>query len=529
MHIDNDLYTEKTALWAHILECYLDRLSSYSTRIRSVFDKFKIVYEELVTKQLGALEEVHSKLDYELGDNIIDLYQEACTIPAEKMTQAYYEALVRQCSRLLRLQHLDSRLKPLLGSASFAEELFDCIVVIARPQRAFDTVVRAARSFPLFATVKMYRGPPARTPGLQNASYLQDVTEPKVSTPDTETPLDELPTVYAKFQGRAPMALSPSSSGRTRCSGEAKNILRSTTTLSSRMTPKQSPSTSWGNSSSTSSKKSAEGTTPSSSLSKHPSQAVHSESATGYSSDPTAEFFRDANHYLPPHERNTGFKRLEPQAKRNTFLLVASILSGRNPLPEWKAYHVFGYPACRTYDEEQSLGGIYRAILEESESKPRIFQQLWKALEENNVVRLIDEHEYTLFRREIPSLERFFSTRPGKRQTVWLLVQFIRSSGNTDPPPDLRLDYGFDRCRMREQVAHLKDLYVKILDVYHPMDLHKACIAGQLLELAMEAYPGLSSEHHRMLRGRSVLPGTGFEGDAPAPILGGGVFKNKAK
>jgi len=106
MHIDNDLYTAKTGLWAHILECYLDRLSSYGTRLRSVFDKFKLVYEELVTKQLGALEEVHSKLDYELGDNIIDLYQEACTIPAEKMTQAYYEALVRQCSRLLRLQHL---------------------------------------------------------------------------------------------------------------------------------------------------------------------------------------------------------------------------------------------------------------------------------------------------------------------------------------------------------------------------------------------------------------------------------------
>jgi hypothetical protein len=398
--------------------------------LRQVFEKYKTYYDALVTKLFGALDEVASKIDHELGDRIMMLHNTACTTPIDQMAPADIEALVKRSIGLLRLQHLDIRLRPLLGTNAFAKDLFDCIALLARPHQAFDTMVRAASSFPTFGTVRLCRGFPvtkAIAPSASPSSSRSQIS-PIQSSKSTEK-AESVPYTPKAFEHNQPLG-----------------------------------------------------------------------QITVVKSDSTDDFFSEARKYLPPHERHIGVWLLEPPAKRSAYLLVAAITRGQNPLPEWDAYYAFGYPACHDEDEAQFLGGIYKEILLESESKPAIFHELWKALNQNKLVQLIDKHGYSLFRGAIAGLERFLSTPVADREPVWELVQFVRARKFTDRPPRLLYDYNFKLCRMRETVVVLKDLYSQILEVVDPMQLHDASKQGRLLEIALEAHPNLTPEHRRLLR-----------------------------
>ena len=259
-------------------------------------------------------------------------------------------------------------------------------------------------------------------------------------------------------------------------------------------------------------------------------QTSHSESSVSHSATKSSElsegsvddFFKKARLYLPLHERNLGYKHLNPPAKQTTYLLIATLLQDDNPLPEWDAYYMFGYPVCQNDDQAQNLGGVYKAMLLENESRLAIFEQLWKALEKNTVMDLIDHNGYASIRRHVPDLEHFFEAR---RETVWRLVQFTKATDQTDSHKSLRRDYGFDRCRMREQITLLKNFYMALLEKVHPLEVHAACTRAKLVELGMQVFGGVHGEVHRFLRNRPIFPGIGYEDAEMGPITGGGEFK----
>lgn len=129
------------------------------------------------------------------------------------------------------------------------------------------------------------------------------------------------------------------------------------------------------------------------------------------------------------------------------------------------------------------LGVLYAALLKETKSPQSIFKELLSAIEKNTLVNLFDIKEYSHFRQFFPCLEAFLSTPPSKRLTVWRLKQFIKDENNTVPPPYLQRDYGFKYCRLREEVQKLKAYHSQVLAKVELLELHHACIAGELYKL----------------------------------------------
>jgi hypothetical protein len=416
-------------------------------RMRAVFENHKHFFEEFITQQFGILEEVVSTLDYNLSDQIINLHGQACTIPIIQMEEGHYEALIWQASRLLRLPHFETRLGPLLGGI-LANELNDCIALLARPQRTFDTVVRAARACPTFEGVTLHRGLPFYAGAL-------------LTTPP-----------FSRSQPKSPKVAGLPSYG----------VKKPQVTM---VKPKAMQ-------------------------------------------DPKTTLYKVASTYLPPHESDIGPHRLEPKEKQHTFHLTMSLFHGLNPDPEWEAYYAFGYPVCRSEDQHQALGGLYKSLLNDG-SKVKMFSEIWKALQSNSLTTLMDQNNFGSFRQEIPDLEKFLDTEPNRRETVWQLVQFVRAKSNTDPLPTLQIDYGFDLCKVREDVMTLKNIYAKMFEKFHPLQVHNACMSGTLLQTALDAFPSLERNHHRFLPARNRYPGIGYVGTSPGASLSGGFFRNRAK
>jgi hypothetical protein len=434
MNPDNDVAKAKEDLWGLILECYKGRLPGYTMRMRKIFETHKEIYDQLVTRLFGALEEVHSELDYDLGDHLMTLHTHACTIPVDDMKTSDYQTIVRQANLLLRLPHFEIRLMPLLR-ATFATELIDCIALLSRPQRAFDTAVRTARTFPTFTTVRLHQGLPVSA---------QPATIPR---PQPQT------------------------------------------------TPNKATSV-----------KTAE-----------KNEQTHCKPAPTPAKDPKDALIKAALAYLPPHERQIGLHRLESKEKKDTFFMVVFVLSGQVPDPNSDAYIVFGFVACRTENERQKLGGIYQALLTELGERVAI-PTLCNALRNCELTDLMDTHGYFLFRQEIPELETFLLTPWGARESVWHLIQFVRMKISVDSKTEinihrvLQLDYAFDICKTREHVVDLQGIYRAMLNKVHPLQVHKACMNGTLLQAAKNACPGLTPDKHRFLQSRKNHPGIGFVG-----------------
>jgi hypothetical protein len=455
---DKGLASGKEALFGYVLECYRTRLHEYLARLRKVFDDHKTSYEQMVSDFLGLFDEVASVKDYEVSGSLIRFHNMACIEPAGGMSREICGDIVSHAKKLLLLEDLEIRLRPVLGIA-FAKELYATITVLARPKQVYETIARALWTF---RTVNIHRGPPQLYHG--GTRCVENTSSNGLTSPPSTI--------------KAPSPVIP---------------------------------------------------TPSPAITRS-EPATEPEAATGKSSN-SIDILGQAKKYLAPHERNIGVNLLQPISKQSAYMLVISLINGSNPLPEWNAYHHFGYAACRDEDECQRLGGTYRAILRECESESAALLKLYKALDDNALMNLFDDHKYSLIRQHIPDLERYLNTKAPERETVWTLIQFIRAKDQTDPPKSLLGGYRFEFCKTRENVQVLKDLYADILKKMHPLQLHSACAQGRLLETVMQtASTPLNKDVERMLRPRALMPGEAYEGTAMNTVGGtGGVFKKRQK
>lgn len=229
-----------------------------------------------------------------------------------------------------------------------------------------------------------------------------------------------------------------------------------------------------------------------------------------------ATFFDKARPYLDIEDRNKTARDLMPEAKRNSYILLAQMLSQSTPNPMEINWYSFGFVTCREQQEEGTLLSLYQLLLTESDgssfytfhnsrrdiTEPVTFTQFWKAYEAGELIQLMDSRGLKDLRSNIPFLERFLSVPPaGPRPTVWDLKQFLEiNDPMAHPPiPSIKNDYGFVNCRTLEDTCILMEVYRKVLETANPLALHQACLAGNLFQFA-KTYVQMEEQWRSLLR-----------------------------
>ncbi|KAL8797118.1 MAG: hypothetical protein Q9195_000585 [Heterodermia aff. obscurata] len=227
-----------------------------------------------------------------------------------------------------------------------------------------------------------------------------------------------------------------------------------------------------------------------------------------------ATFYDKARPYLNIEDRNKTAKELKPKAKGASYNLLAEILLRFSPHPTEENWYSFGFVTCHGKSQESMLIDLYLLLLTESDGsffykfhnsrrnviQPVTFTQFWKAYEAGTIIQLMDSKGLKELRSWLPFLEGFLSVPPaGPHPSVWSLKQFLEIDDPMDHPPvpSVNVDYGFMNCHTFEDTCILMEIYKKILKTASPLDLHQACVAGDLFRFASGYF--LMKEHWRPL------------------------------
>ncbi|KAI6037924.1 hypothetical protein EDC04DRAFT_3114111 [Pisolithus marmoratus] len=129
------------------------------------------------------------------------------------------------------------------------------------------------------------------------------------------------------------------------------------------------------------------------------------------------------------------------------------------------------------------------------------FTEFWTAFESKDLVTLMDTKGLEGARNEVQHLEAFLKIKCNDWcPTVWHLRLFVQSP-DVDPPPHVTMDYGFFNCKTVEEKISLREIYRRLLEspLVDPMDLHAACIQGELFDFARQHAPLLEQKFKRLM------------------------------
>ncbi|KAI4933930.1 uncharacterized protein J4E92_003600 [Alternaria infectoria] len=210
-----------------------------------------------------------------------------------------------------------------------------------------------------------------------------------------------------------------------------------------------------------------------------------------------ASMFAKARPYLDNEDRNKALDELMPEAKRDSFTLLAQLSHQMSPNPIEQNWYSFGFVTCRGKSEENTLVQVYQLLLLEDDgsyfykfynsrrdhNSPVGLTQFWKAYEAGTLIQLMDSKGLKNLRSRLPLLEVFLS---GSCSSVWDLKWFldIEDPVKYPPIPSVSLDYGFVNCNTLEETYTLIEIYKRVLQTAHLLDLQHACITGTLWQFA---------------------------------------------
>jgi hypothetical protein len=220
--------------------------------------------------------------------------------------------------------------------------------------------------------------------------------------------------------------------------------------------------------------------------------------------------------YLDIEDRNRTARDIKPEAMGFSYNLLAGMLLRAVPNLIELNWYSFGFGTCRRQWEESQLLDLYQLLLTESDGslfyvfdnsrrgvhQPVTFTQFWKAYEAGTLIQLMDSKGLKEQRSGLPFLEGFLSVPPaGPRPSVWDLKQFLEIGDPIDHPPvpSFNLDYGFINCRNFEEMCILMEIYGKVLETANPLDLHRACVAGNLFRFGSD-YVQMNERWRPLLR-----------------------------
>lgn len=215
-----------------------------------------------------------------------------------------------------------------------------------------------------------------------------------------------------------------------------------------------------------------------------------------------ATFDDKARPYLDTEDRNKTARDLKPEAKRTCYYLLAEILLQISPNPIDRNWYSFGFVTCRGQNEEGMLVALYQLLLtERGVIQPATFTQFWKAYEAGTLIQLMDSKGLKELRSRLPFLEGFLSPPAGPYLSVWDLKQFLEIGGQMDylPSPSVNVDYGFINCRTFEETFTLMEIYGNVLKTANPLELHQACVAGELFRFA-SGYVSMEERWRSLMR-----------------------------
>lgn len=244
-----------------------------------------------------------------------------------------------------------------------------------------------------------------------------------------------------------------------------------------------------------------------------------------------ATFYDKAKPYLSLEDRDKLAMELEPKAKALSFHLLAEVLFRMTPNPAESIWHSFGVASCRGEGEESELLAIYQLLLVKSDGsyfyehhnrrrsvvQPVNFEVFWKAYEAGALIQLMDSQGLKELRSRLPFLENFLSARPpGAHPSVWDLKQFLEIGEPIDYPciPAVSVDYGFVNCRNFEETCILMEIYGRVMKVANALELHQACVAGDLFDFAC-AYVQMEDQWRSLMRNPYPLQGSGDLSQGP--------------
>ena len=186
-------------------------------------------------------------------------------------------------------------------------------------------------------------------------------------------------------------------------------------------------------------------------------------------------------------------------------------------------WYSFGFVICRGQREESMLVDLYQLFLIESDgsffyefhnsrrnvTEPVTFTQFWKAYEAGKLIQLMDSKGLKDLRSNLPFLGGFLSVPPpSPRPSVWDLKQFLEINNPMDHPPipSVNVDYGFVNCRTFEETCILMEVYRKVLETANLLELHQACVAGDLFQFT-KSYVRMEERWRSLLRNFYPLKG----------------------
>lgn len=234
---------------------------------------------------------------------------------------------------------------------------------------------------------------------------------------------------------------------------------------------------------------------------------------------------------LDPADRDKGIKDLEPKAKCEAFSFFATIVNRWVPHPKTSAWYSFGFCTCRNallpegqfigHHSESALAGLYQSLLgivpdksmerhfgdiyRKIIPKPRCsFTEFWKAYDRGSLPSLFRKYGLEREMKQVtPHFVEFISSR-FVHPSVWSLMNHLAALTEFEQDQEISLpvmaDYGFMFCRSTRQKNALLKAYKKVLLVADPLDLHQACIRGQLWSFCSRVVPDLDKGLQLVMR-----------------------------
>jgi hypothetical protein len=147
-------------------------------------------------------------------------------------------------------------------------------------------------------------------------------------------------------------------------------------------------------------------------------------------------------------------------------------------------------------------------------AKSATFKEFWLAYQSGTLIQLIDSKGLKDERSRFPFLEAFLSVPYREpHPSVWSLKQSLEvdNPGKYPLHPAVNVDYGFINCQTFEETCILMALYRRLVCVANPLELHKACLAGESFEFAQQFHK-MDEEHGKLMKNMYPLVDTKSKG-----------------
>ncbi|KAH0443774.1 hypothetical protein CcaCcLH18_00600 [Colletotrichum camelliae] len=193
-----------------------------------------------------------------------------------------------------------------------------------------------------------------------------------------------------------------------------------------------------------------------------------------------------ASQWCPPQLCDTIMTDIRPLAKRQAFVFWTEMKLGLIPNVDEDNWIDLGFCTAPNWQGLLYLRRAYRKLLHET-----CLEEFWSAMTHSTIPLLFGKHGLS---DKIAGLRNFkgLMKSVGKSyESVWQLKRYAQWEG-AGPVSSVAVDYGFMNCKTPRQRQRLRQLYANYFTKgKDEMELHQACIRGDLAPFLREALGGL--------------------------------------